>query len=189
MNMKNNQIFTAALALSLVAMVSGAGAQERHRGVKASAEMYDCNDGKFLGLAIMKEAPSSEGVKTVKISMRVKGLPRGAHAVHIHESGECVPCGAAGGHFDPGPAGFTSPDGNHPFHSGDLINLDVNRNAVGHMHAVTSRITLSPGPLSVFDGDGSAFIVHVDPDTYCPDGELAGCAGGARAACGVIQMD
>ena len=35
--------------------------------------------------------------------------------------------------------------------------------------------------------DGSAFIVHVNPDTYCPDGAVAGCAGGARAACGVIE--
>ncbi len=60
--------------------------------------------------------------------------------------------------------------------------------AVGLMQAVTNRITLSPGPLSIFDSDGSALIVHVDPDTYCPKGEQAGCAGGARAACGIIQF-
>ena len=55
------------------------------------------------------------------------------------------------------------------------------------LRTTTSRVTLSPGPLSVFDLDGSAFIIHVNPDTYCPGGEVAGCAGGARAACAVIE--
>jgi hypothetical protein len=27
------------------------------------------------------------------------------------------------------------------------------------------------------------------PDTYCPDGVVAGCAGGARAACGIITRN
>jgi Cu-Zn family superoxide dismutase len=87
----------------------------------------------------------------------------------------------------PGPYGFSSPDGNHPYHSGDLVNLEVDKRGRGFMRTVTSRITLSSGPLSLFDDDGSAIIVHVDPDTYCPEGEAAGCAGGARAACGVIE--
>jgi Cu/Zn superoxide dismutase len=43
--------------------------------------------------------------------------------------------------------------------------------------------------LSLFDANGSAFIIHVNPDTYCPAGAVAGCAGGARAACGVITRD
>jgi Cu-Zn family superoxide dismutase len=93
----------------------------------------------------------------------------------------------AGGHFDPGPSGNPSPDGNHPFHSGDLINVEVKR-GFGVMRTTTSRITLSPGPLSVFDVDGSAIIIHALPDTYCPGGEVAGCAGGARAACGKIEL-
>jgi Cu-Zn family superoxide dismutase len=67
-----------------------------------------------------------------------------------------------------------------------LVNIDV-KNGRGLLRTTTSRITLSPGPLSLFDADGSAFIIHVNPDTYCPNGEIAGCAGGARAACGVIE--
>ena len=87
---------------------------------------------------------------------------------------------------DPIAAGKSSPDGNHPYHSGDLINLEV-RGATGAMKTTTSRIALSPGPLSVFDKDGSAVIIHTDPDTYCLEGEIKGCAGGGRAACGVIE--
>jgi Cu-Zn family superoxide dismutase len=70
--------------------------------------------------------------------------------------------------------------------SGDLPNLVANA-GVGLLHATTTRVTLSPGPLSLFDASGSAIIVHVNEDTYCPDGPDAGCAGGGRAACGIIE--
>jgi Cu-Zn family superoxide dismutase len=67
-----------------------------------------------------------------------------------------------------------------------LINIEVGHNGKGSLKTTTSRITLSPGPLSLFDANGSAFIIHVNEDSYCPDGAVAGCAGGARAACGII---
>jgi len=156
--------------------------------LRASATIEGCGDA-FSGASgrlDLIERPSAEGVKLVDVRLQVRGLPDGKHAVHIHEAGACTPCGAAKGHFDPGPAGMTSPDGNHPFHSGDLINIEV-RNGQGVMQTTTSRVTLSDGPLTLLDADGSAVIIHVDPDTYCPDGEAKGCAGGARAACGVIE--
>jgi Cu-Zn family superoxide dismutase len=103
--------------------------------------------------------------------------------------GTCSPCGAAKGHFDPGPNSNSNPDGNHPFHMGDLENIEASREGKAHLKVSTTRITLSDGPLSLFDEDGSAFIIHVDPDTYCPEGVEKGCAGGARAACGIIKMD
>ena len=68
------------------------------------------------------------------------------------------------------------------------MNLGISTTGQGFLRTDTSRVTLSPGPLSVLDEDGSAIIVHVDPDTYCPEGEVAGCAGGARAACGIIEL-
>jgi hypothetical protein len=43
---------------------------------------------------------------------------------------------------------------------GDIPNLVVDEKGVGAMAATTSRITLSPGPLSVFDAYGSVIIVH-----------------------------
>lgn len=162
---------------------------DRQRPVTASADIGSCDGTDIIGKAYLIEKPSTEGVKEVQVSMFVKGLPMGMHAVHIHETANCTPCSAAGGHFDPGPASLTSPDGNHPFHSGDLINLKVGRNGYGFMTTTTSRITLSPGPLSINDGDGSAFIIHVNPDSYCPDGNVSGCAGGAREACGVITLN
>ena len=61
--------------------------------------------------ATLKERPSPEGVKLVDIEIRVQGMKPGKHAVHIHEVGTCDPCGAAKGHFDPGPNSNSSPDG------------------------------------------------------------------------------
>lgn len=159
--------------------------------VAARADIRSCDDRRSsVGLAYLRERPSNEGVKEVDVMLRVWGgiLP-GSHAVHIHETADCQPCSAAGGHFDPGPNSNTNPDGNHPFHSGDLINLKVNEAGRGLLAAVTSRVSLSEGPLSLFDEDGSAFIIHFQPDSYCPEGVVAGCAGGARAACGVIVRE
>ncbi len=162
-------------------------AQADHK-VKAVADIVSCSEARITGRARLEEAPSQEGIKVVEIELTVKGLPDGKHAVHIHETAACQPCKAAKGHFDPGPNGNTNPDGNHPFHMGDLINIE-SRHGKAKLEVETTRITLSPGPLSIFDQDGSAFIIHVDPDTYCPEGAKKGCAGGARAACGVIRQE
>ena len=168
------------------AMSSNAG------DVTARAVIQRCDTQAWMGQAYLRERASTEGVKQVDIVMRVwqnSNLPAGSHAVHIHQTAACQPCGAAGGHFDPGPYSHTNPDGNHPFHAGDLVNLKVNTKGEGTLFATTTRVSLSPGPLSLFDEDGSAFIVHVDPDSYCPEGPSSGCAGGARAACGLIVRD
>lgn len=184
---------STVLLVSSMALVASAGAHDERddiRPLRAMAKIAECNaavTGPISGVARLIERPSSEGVKLVDIAIRVRGLSDGKHAVHIHAVGECSPCAMAGGHFDPGPSGNPSPDGNHPFHSGDLINIDV-RKGYGVLRTTTSRITLSPGPLSVFDVDRSAFIIHAQPDTYCPGGEVTGCAGGARAACGKIEL-
>lgn len=157
--------------------------------MKGVSEIKSCDESKeIVGSAQLTELKSNEGVKVVAIELEIEGLDAtpGAHAVHIHESGMCDPCSAAKGHFDPGPHGFTNPDGNHPFHSGDLENIYLDENGNGELNVLSTRITLSDGPLSIFDDDGSAFIIHVEADTYCPEGEAKGCAGGARAACGII---
>ena len=183
------KILNGVLALSLTVVFSPS-ISEAKGPVRASADIYDCvNTDIQLGTAQLKEEKTDEGVKEVSVTMMVKGLTPGKHAVHLHETGSCVPCGAAAGHFDPGPNSNSGPDGNHPFHSGDLINIEANKQGNAHLNTTTTRVTLSPGPLSLFDGNGSAFIIHVNPDTYCPDGVVGGCAGGARAACGIITLD
>ena len=48
------------------------------------------------------------------------------------------------------------------------------------------RVTLSDGPLSLFDTDGSAIIIHGNPDQGITGEPKSGVSGGPRAACGVI---
>ncbi len=168
-------------------------------GLAAVADLKGCTNAAISGKATLQEQITPEGVKEVTVALSVKGLPDGKHAVHIHEVGSCEPCAAAGGHHDPGPAGQSRPDTsadtvpatdiNHPFHMGDLINLDV-KNGVGTLRHTTNRVTLAAGRLSIFDADGSAIIVHAQADTYCDqESDLKkGCAGGAREACGIIRL-
>lgn len=199
---------TCTMVLAIFAtQIGGAQAAESTttsaaENVTASAVIKRCDSQQPIGRARLTERASEEGVKVVDVEIGIRnGLTEGKHAVHIHETGVCEPCSAAKGHFDPGPNSNTSPDGNHPFHAGDLVNIDITDMSggvtqedgtplgSGRLQTLTTRITLSDGPLSLFDADGSAFIIHVDPDSYCPGGEEAGCAGGARAACGVIVKD
>jgi superoxide dismutase, Cu-Zn family len=125
----------------------------------------------------------------VEITLTAKGLKPGLHGVHLHAVGKCEPPAftAAGGHFDPGPAGNTDPDANHPFHMGDIPNLRVGADGSGTLQARTTRVTLSEGPLSLFDGDGSAVIVHGNPDQGTTGEPKSGVSGGPRVACGVIE--
>ena len=127
----------------------------------------------------------------VWVIAHISGLTEGLHGLHIHENGVCEPPGftSAGGHFDPGPFGQSQPDANHPFHMGDLSNLQVNGKGVGRLRTLTSRVTLSPGPLSVFDANGSAVIVHLNPDQGITGAAGSGVSGGPRIACGIIQLE
>ena len=166
----------------------------------ATADIKGCTDASISGRATLTEEMTDEGIKEVIIHFKVAGLSDGKHAVHIHETAACEPCGAAKGHHDPGPFGQTRPDSagdtvpatdiNHPYHMGDLINIDV-KNGKGSMKHTTNRVTLSPGRLTLFDADGSSFIIHTNEDTYCDqESDLKkGCAGGSRDACGIITAD
>jgi len=135
-----------------------------------------------------------DGAKYVRLVLEVKGDPAvlkpGKHAVHIHEKADCdcddFKC--AGGHFDPGPAGNTDPDANHGFHAGDLPQLIVDSEGNGRLEALTTRVTLSPGPTSILDTpDGTSLMIHANPDPHTPGETGSGHSGGPRLSCGSIE--
>lgn len=128
----------------------------------------------------------------VKIVVNLKGDPEkmkpGLHAMHIHEKADCsgdFKC--AGGHFDPGPSGNPDPDVNHPFHAGDLPNIEIDTDGTGTLEAITTRITLSEGPLCILSGEGTALMIHGNPDPYKGGEHGSGVSGGPRIVCGVIK--
>lgn len=157
---------------------SGAGIVRAHAEIKGEG---------ITGTADFVESQQGNG-KIVNITVSVSGLKPGNHGFHLHAVGKCAPdFAAAGGHFDPGPAGNADPDANHPFHSGDVPQLTAAANGKATMKVATSRVTLSDGPLSLFDADGSAVIVHGNPDQGITGESKSGVSGGPRIACGVIE--
>jgi len=190
-------ILTAATAFAGAAAVSGVHAQDAAAkqpakpasGTAVVRAHADIKGEGITGRATFVER--QQGAATVvEISLNVTGLKPGQHGVHLHAVGKCTPdFTAAGGHFDPGPAGNTDPDANHPYHMGDIPQLQADASGSAKMTAVTTRVTLSDGLLSLFDSDGSAIIIHANPDQMITGEPKSGVSGGPRVACGVIEKE
>jgi superoxide dismutase, Cu-Zn family len=136
---------------------------------------------------------SEERRDKVQVRAVAFNLPAGFHGFHVHSVGECVPpFTTAGGHYNP--TGVS-----HGDHAGDMPTLLVNQDGSAELRFTTDRFTLR----ELFDGDGSAIIVHADrdnlaniperyhshtEDVFGPDSAtLATGDAGARFACGVVR--
>ena len=133
-------------------------------------------DGAEIGWAKLTE--SSDG--RVHVNVKVAGLSPGLHGIHFHAQGTCSgpDFTTAGGHHNPLGA-------QHGSHAGDLPNLVVNE---------AGQDSSTPPPTAprcraagrLFDGDGSAVIIHANPDDFVT--QPTGNSGG-RVACGVVTAD
>lgn len=171
-------VATAGAAAAQQKSASGAGIVRAHAEIKGEG---------ITGTAEFVESQQGAG-KIVNVTVTLSGLKPGIHGVHLHAVGKCeAPFTSAGGHFDPGPAGNMDPDANHPFHMGDIPPITAAANGKATMKIATTRVTLSDGPLSLFDGDGSAIIIHANPDQGITGEPRSGVSGGPRIACGVIE--
>lgn len=170
-----NKLEVIALSGILFFSIYAANARAQNR---AHADLKD-SAGKNIGSAVLSERGNG-----VLITVNVKGLPQGLHAVHVHAVGKCdgPAFTSAGGHFNPQSKkhGFKNPDGPH---AGDLPDMYVNKDGVGRYEALTESITLGAAETSVFDADGSAVVLHITADDNVTD--PAGNSGD-RIACGVI---
>ena len=137
---------------------------------------------------------------TVAVHVRVHDLTPGFHGFHVHAVGNCTiaegvaPFTSAGGHFDLG-----TPAHSHGDHAGDFPVLLVQSDGSANAKFNTNRFTLD----ALFDGNGSAIIIHANRDNYAniPDRYTAAGAAapgpdaatlatgdsGARVACGVLE--
>ncbi len=148
------------------------------------------------GSAVLTEYTVGTGVY-VHIKIDLSGDPSvltpGKHAVHFHEKAACDCDGfkCAGGHFDPGPSGNTDPDANHGYHAGDLPQIVIDEDGNGTLEAITTRVTLSDGPVSLLGKssapEGTSIMVHGNPDPHTPGESGSGHSGGPRLACGTIE--
>lgn len=152
---------------------------------RATAAIVD-TAGAAVGFARFTE----DATGVLHVSVHVKGFSPGLHGIHIHAIGTCTlgttpTFSSAGGHHNPlgRVHGLLASGGPH---AGDLPNLEVNEDGVGHLDGTTTEATLSAGATSLFDADGSAIVIHAltDDQVTNPTGNSGG-----RIACGAIVAE
>jgi Cu-Zn family superoxide dismutase len=120
----------------------------------------------------------------VNISIAVAGIAPGVHGVHLHTTGSCEApeFASAGGHLDPGGGRQHGQDNPSGPHLGDLPNLTAGGGGSGSASATLpgSREAVMA---QLFDGDGTAVVIHANADDYRTD---PSGNSGARIACGVL---
>lgn len=166
--------------VAVAVLLFGAIAYGQASAQTAKAELRNAK-GEMVGTPTLAQEPDG-----VRVTVAASNLPAGFHGFHVHAVGKCeAPFTSAGGHFNPGGQ-------NHAHHAGDLPNLLVNADGRASMVVKTARFKVE----DLFDADGSALIIHADPDNhanipsrYRPDPDAATLAtgdAGGRIACGVI---
>ena len=156
-----------------------------HRDVPRAAATVNLvnTSGASVGTAELTE--DSQGVVTIQV--KVSNMPAGAHGIHFHEVGVAQPNASpafatSGEHYNPASKkhGLANAQGRH---AGDLPNLEVNAQGTGSLTTTTNFITLTDGPTTLFDGNGSSLIIHanIDDQTTDPSGNSGG-----RIAGGVV---
>ncbi len=130
----------------------------------------------------------TDAPKGVLLRLELKGLPPGWHGMHFHEKGDCgddkfMNAGAHVHAVTPVVHGFLKEDATD---SGDLPNLFVaaDGTATAELYSTYVSFKGEGGRPPLLDADGSALIIHVNPDDYTTQ-PIGGA--GARIACAVIK--
>lgn len=175
MTNRNLLLAVAAGALATTGCTTPASTEGKGAGPLATTTLHAA-DGSVRG-----EAWIANG----ELRVMVDGLPAGPHGTHLHMTGKCdaPDFASAGGHLNPHSKahGSDNPQGKH---LGDLPNLIVGAGGKGSM---TVPMPGSAAQLEavLFDADGTAVVVHAEPDDYRTD--PSGNSGG-RVACGVLTQ-
>ncbi|RZI39981.1 superoxide dismutase family protein [Herbaspirillum sp. HC18] len=177
-NVQTRMSATLIVIMSLAMLTAPA----RAWNLSADATLYNT-----AGNQVGKVNLTQEGNGNVAVHVHVHDLPPGFHGFHVHAVGECIaPFTSAGGHFD-------LDAHTHRDHSGDFPVLLVRADGTANEKFNTDRFAVA----DLFDTNGSAIIIHADPDNYAnipsryvaaPDATtLAAGDSGARIACGVLE--
>jgi Cu-Zn family superoxide dismutase len=177
------------LAAGTVFAGSGPGPPKPPGGKNAAAALLRTGAGRVVGTATLTRSGGK-----VLVNVSVRGLSAGFHGFHVHTIGSCVAPAftSAGAHFNPKGVG-------HGQHAADFPPLLVATDGTGQARFKTDRFAVA----QLFDGDGSAVIVHANADNLAniptryhshtedklgaDSATLATGDAGDRAACGVVR--
>lgn len=183
--MKRSVVILGLVLTALLILAPGAAAV----GEQATGMLVD---GKGMEVGSVKLTQEANQVRLVVHLNDASVVKPGEHGVHFHAVGKCdgPDFTSAGGHFNPATKkhGLQNPAGPH---AGDLPNFNVaagtrDQTGPGYTFVTTSAmVTVTPGPSSIMDADGTAFVIHQGPDDEKTD--PAGNSGG-RIACAVLSM-
>lgn len=134
------------------------------------------------------KATLTQGATGLLIKVEATGLTPGWHGIHIHATGQCeAPFTTAGAHInhtDPKtPHGLLNAEGPD---DGDLPNLHAAADGSAHGEFFTTKARISqdgPGQW-LWDADGSALVIHANPDDHASQ-PIGGA--GDRVACAVLK--
>jgi len=198
--MRPIQSIFAASALSLVALTAvlfGIHTSRAHAQAAAPAAAGTKGGGTKVEVPLKTSAGADAGTATfsegkngviLTITVKLKGLPIGEHAVHIHVNPVCdaPDFKGAGGHFNPDKKqhGWDNPMGHH---NGDLPkNVSVGEDHTADATFELTAISLDPAaPNSIFANGGTSVVVHEKADDMKTD--PTGNAGN-RIACAVVKQ-
>lgn len=178
-------LFKPATATALMAALAMTACSDKVSDLSQRAEFAQdivSPDGKVLGTLMLKALENG----ATEITVSVKNLSQGTHAMHFHETGLCEgpDFKSSGGHYNPTNKahGMEMPDGPH---AGDMMNIEVGESGDAEVMIINDRVSIDgQNELpALLDADGSALILHEKADDYMsqPSGDA-----GARIGCALI---
>lgn len=135
--------------------------------------------GQSIGTATFRDG--SNGM-LLRLELNAGALSPGWHGLHLHMIGDCSDTGvfkASGGHVGKvdGGHGLLNPIGPE---AGDIPNIWAATNGSAGYEAYTELTSLS----DLLDADGSAIIIHANPDDHITQ-PIGGA--GPRVGCAVLK--
>lgn len=143
---------------------------------------FIANDRMTVGKVTLTDMP-----KGVEATIEIEGLTPSLHGMHFHVKADCEDEGFknSGGHINPDnhQHGLKNPDGPD---NADMPNLRADDEGRSVQTVFNDRISFygKAGRPALFDEDGSAMIIHANPDDHMTQ-PIGGA--GARVACAVIK--
>lgn len=194
--MRTKYLLTTAVGLGLVGLSSCTetpNTQVGNTDVLATSDVTENAAIDFTGYIISRDRANIGTIKIIETPdgidalITAEGLPPGLHGMHFHKVGDCSDeeFKQSDGHINPmnKQHGLDNPDGPD---NADLPNLLVQSDGSVTQNVRNNRLSLNgaDGLPALLDADGSALVIHANPDDQISQ-PIGGA--GSRIACAVIK--